>query len=42
MILKESRTKANYSTELNFENSNIEELIEKVKNIYLKVKQIIE
>ena len=42
MNLKESRTKANYSTQLNFENSNIIELTVKVKEIYLKVKQIVE
>ena len=35
MNLKETRKKANYSTELNFENSNIDELIEKVKEIHL-------
>ena len=42
MNLKETREKANYSTELNFENSNIVELIEKVKEIHLKVKEILE
>lgn len=40
--LKYKRTQANYSTNFNFENENIENLIFEVKLILLKVKEIIE
>lgn len=40
-ILKEKRNKASYSTQLDLDFENIEELILEVKNIYVKIEEII-
>lgn len=40
--LKEKRTKASYSTNIDFNNYDIEQLIKKVKLLLLKINNIIE